>query len=109
MRIIIVAYILSLTLVPTLAANDVSPKDFDLACAVTTVAELNNPTLGDRTAYIMFAFYMGRLTARDDSTHWRTVVAGRLAELKDKARSGELFQACADFFFSKTSPRQPAQ
>lgn len=52
-------------------------------------------------AFTLFVFYLGRLSGRDDSTDWNKVALGRVAELKDKARSDLLFSSCMDFYISK--------
>lgn len=86
------------------AANNLSPKEFDIACAMTTGAELGaNPQGSEkhRMAFTLFVFYQGRLSGRDDNTDWNKVALGRVAELKEKARSDELFTSCMNFYISK--------
>ncbi len=96
---------LSLSLVSAaLAANDLSPKDLDMVCAITSAAEMRvNPEDSETqtAAATLWVFYLGRLSARDDVTDWSKVVLGRVAEMGDKARSPELFASCMDFFSSK--------
>ena len=87
-----------------LAASSVSPKEFDMACAMTTGAEMgaNSQSSEKRGAsFTLFTFYLGRLSGRDDGTDWNKVVLGRVAELKDRARSDGLFKSCMDFYLSK--------
>jgi hypothetical protein len=89
---------------PALAANNLSPKDLDLACAITSGAEIrSNPgNIEVQTAAsTLWVFYIGRLSARDDATDWNNVVLGHIAEMGDKARSPDLFASCTDFFSSK--------
>jgi hypothetical protein len=95
-----------------LAADDISAKDFDLACAMTTGAEMgvNAPGNEKRSmAFTLFVFYLGRLSGRDDSTDWNKVALGRVAELKDKARSDPLFSSCTNFYPQKSSNERPYQ
>jgi len=96
--------LLFVTLPTPALAKDVSPKDFDLTCAITVSVEMGiNPKIMGDPGFDMLVFYIGRLTGRDDSTDWAAVVHGRVAELKDKARGSAVFvQACAKFFLSKT-------
>jgi hypothetical protein len=100
-----VAWAFALTLVswPSVAAN-VSPKDFDLACAMTNGAVFGSEqeTAEKRSAALqVWTFYIGRLTGRDDNTDWAAVALGRVAELKERARSDKLFSDCMDFYLSK--------
>ena len=48
-----------------------------------------------------FSFYLGRLTARDDTTDWTIVVQGRLAERQWAAPVPQLLNTCLDFYQSK--------
>lgn len=103
MRIIAALLLLSL---PSLAnaANDLSPKDFDFACAITAGAEMGvNPKDSEARAadFTLLTFYIGRLSARDDKTMWNAVILGRVAELREKARSADLFKSCMDFYLTK--------
>ena len=75
-----------------------------MACAMTTGAEMgsNQPNAEKHSAaFTLFVFYLGRLSGRDDGTDWNKVVLGRVAELKEKARSDELFTSCMNFYISK--------
>jgi hypothetical protein len=49
------------------------------------------------------AFYLGRLTGRDDKTIWNTVIKGRIAEMGEKAKSEKLYGKCIDFYTVKTT------
>jgi len=85
-------------------ANAQTPKDFDLACAVSAGAEMGASSKGsaDQSAALMvWTFYVGRLSARDDTTNWNTVIRGKVAELRDRARSKEVYSNCMKFYSSK--------
>lgn len=75
-------------------------RDFDLACAVVAAAEIAT-TVKDseewQTAFMVSVFYIGRMGGRDDKTYWSAVVKGRIAELREKAKSPELYGKCLDF------------
>jgi hypothetical protein len=87
-----------------LTAGDVSPRDFDMACAMATGMELGANAQGSETyraAFELHVFYLGRLSGRDDGTDWNKVVQARArAELKGRA-SAELLQSCSNFLGSK--------
>ena len=90
----------------SVGGRNLSPMQFDMACAMTTGEELgvsqNEQDFPRRDmALTIFVFYLGRLSGRDDNVDWNTVARGRAAELRDKARSPELFDACMYFYFSK--------
>ena len=96
--------LLLLVVSAALAANDLSPKDLDMVCAITSAAEMRvNPenTETQTAAATLWVFYIGRLSARDDVTDWNSVISGQVVEMGDKARSPELFASCMDFFSSK--------
>src|SRR5271170_724709 len=106
MRFMFLCSVLALPLLslPAFAANDISPKDLDMVCAITSAAEMRaNPddSESQTAAATLWVFYLGRLSARDDVTDWNEVVLGRVSEMGDKARSRELFTSCMDFFSSK--------
>ena len=85
-------------------AAPATDQDFDLACAVVSAAEIatTNPGSAERNmAFQIRFFYLGRLSGRDDRTYWAAVVKGRLAELKTKAKSPDLFGSCAEFVTKK--------
>src|SRR5262245_53071874 len=68
----------------TAVAQDISAKDFDLACAVTASAVVASSPKGaaERDAAMwLWSFYLGRLSGRDDKTFWAMVSKGRLAAL----------------------------
>ena len=73
--------------------------DFDLACAVASAAEVVSTTDEEARAMALHVhwFYLGRLSGRDDATSWTTVVTGRLAEMKDEARSQAVYGNCLVF------------
>jgi hypothetical protein len=52
-------------------------------------------------ATMIFAFYLGRLTARDDKTYWNDVIRGRIAEMRERARSITIYTRCTDFYISQ--------
>jgi hypothetical protein len=84
-----------------------SPGDFDLACAVVAGAEMgasqSEQNIPRRDmAVTIFAFYLGRLSGRDDSKNWNAIAWGRVAELQQDARSSEMLKRCADLYLSKT-------
>ena len=85
-----------------------TPQDLDVACAVTASAEIAIHPRGSAerdAAVIVWTFYLGRLTARDDRTFWSAVIKGRLAELRQRARSESLYLKCMDFYTAKIEDR----
>src|SRR5271168_1355642 len=74
MRAAFLRCVLSLSLLlalPALAANDLSPKDLDMVCAITSAAEMRTNSENSETqtaAATLWVFYLGRLSARDDVT-----------------------------------------
>ena len=64
----------------TAVAQDISAKDFDLACAVTASAVVASPkgAVERDTAMWLWSFYLDRLSGRDDKTFWAMVIKGRL-------------------------------
>jgi hypothetical protein len=84
--------------------GNLSPKDFDLACAMVAGAEMGasqNEQKRDM-AVTIWTFYLGRLSGRDDSKDWNAIVRGRVAELQEAVRSPKLVDTCLDFYISKT-------
>jgi hypothetical protein len=84
-----------------------SPKDFDLACAVATGADMGASQNEQNTprrdmALRTFIFYLGRLTGRDDSKDWNAIVWARVADLPREARSSEMLDRCLTLYNSKT-------
>jgi hypothetical protein len=86
------------------ADNKVSPQQFDLACAVVAGASLGKDTneRGDTSMIILLAFYLGRLSARDDTKAWNKIALGRVAELQEKALDDRLRKSCIDLYIEKT-------
>jgi len=87
--------------------GNLSPKDFDLACAVVAGAEMGasqkEQNIPRRDAAVtIFVFYLGRLSGRDDSKDWNAIAWGRVAELQQEARSSKMLDRCLDFYNSKT-------
>jgi hypothetical protein len=84
--------------------SDLSPQDFDLVCAVMAggwASESHGTKTSEDAAFLLFSFYIGRLTGRDDTTQWHAVVSGRVAELHGKSTFDAL-KVCTDFWISKT-------
>jgi hypothetical protein len=52
-------------------------SDFDLVCAVTTAAQMNQDEQKAAATLPAHTFYIGRLSARDDRTNWTIVIASR--------------------------------
>jgi hypothetical protein len=101
---IFVASICMLLVSGVAVAQDITAKDFDLACAVTASAEIATTQKGTKerdAAFTVFTFYLGRLSARDDKTFWGAVVKGRIAEMREKAKSESVYGRCMDFYVSK--------
>src|SRR5262249_4548455 len=87
--------------------GNLSPRDFDLACAVVAGAEMgvsqNEQNIPRRDmAVTIFAFYLGRLSGRDDSKDWNAIAWGRVAELHQDTRSSEMLDRCVHLYLSKT-------
>jgi hypothetical protein len=86
--------------------RNLSPGDFDLACAMVAGAEMgasqNEQNIPRRDmAVTIFTFYLGRLSGRDDSKDWNAIIRGRVAELKEAVRSQKMVDTCLDFYISK--------
>jgi hypothetical protein len=85
-----------------------SPRDdFDLACAVAAGAEMGESQTEQNVprrdmSLRLFIFYLGRLTGRDDNKNWNGIAWGRVAELKQEARSPEVLDRCLGFYNTKT-------
>ena len=84
-----------------------SPKDFDLACAVAGGAEMGASQTEQNVqrrdvALRIFIFYLGRLSVRDDSKDWNAIAWGRVAELQQEARSSQMLDRCLNLYNSKT-------
>jgi hypothetical protein len=50
---------------------------------------------------MVWTFYLGRLSARDDTINWNTLIKGKIAELREQARSKGLYSECMEFYSSK--------
>jgi hypothetical protein len=88
-------------------SGNLSPKDFDLACAVAAGAEMgdsqNEQNIPRRDmAVTIFVFYLGRLSGRDDSKDWNAIAWNRVAELKQEARSAQMLDRCLNLYNAKT-------
>jgi hypothetical protein len=84
--------------------SDLSPNDFDLVRAVMAggwASKSHGTSQAEIAALQLYSFYIGRLTGRDDTTQWHTVVLGRVAELHGKSLFDEL-KACTDLYISRT-------
>lgn len=85
---------------PFRAEADGPAQDFDLACAITSAAEIVAALSGTdqrQFAFQIHWFYLGRLSGRDDGTYWYAVVQGKLALLKEKARNPVFYGECLVF------------
>jgi len=76
-------------------------SDFDLVCAITTAAQMNQDEQRAAATMPVHTFYIGRLSVRDDHTNWTIVIASRLAENQWAAPSPQLLGKCLDFYASK--------
>ena len=76
-------------------------SDFDLVCAITTGAQMNEDEQRAAATMPAFSFYIGPLSARDDRTNWTIVVGNRLAEKQWATPSPQLLGKCLDFYASK--------
>jgi hypothetical protein len=86
----------------TVTAQAQSDKpDFDLVCAITTGAQMNQDEQRAAATMPAHSFYIGRLSARDDHTNWMTVVESRLAEKQWAEPSPQLLGKCLNFYASK--------
>jgi len=86
--------------------GNLSPRDFDLACAVVAGVEIGasqkEKIIPRRDmAVTIFTFYLGRLSGRDDTKDWNAIVRGRIAELQEAVRSPKLVDTCLDFYMYK--------
>jgi hypothetical protein len=94
--------IVSATFLWAVTAQAQSDKsDFDLVCAVTTAAQMNQDQEKAAATLPARTFYIGRLSARNDRTNWTIVIASRLAENQWAAPSPPLLGKCLDFYASK--------
>lgn len=80
--------------------GNLSPRDFDLACAVAAGAEMgasqNEQNIPRRDmALTIFVFYLGRLSGRDDSKDWNAIAWGRVGGV---AAGGAFFTNVGSLF-----------
>ena len=89
-------------------AEDLTPKDLDVACAVGVSIELVQISNADSiewwAAFSEFSFYLGRLTVRDNQANWRQIIKGRVAEGHNQRNSPETESACLDLFNKTIQP-----
>jgi hypothetical protein len=76
-------------------------SDFDLVCAITTAAQMNQDEQRAAATLPAHTFYVGRLSARDDHTKWTMVIVSCLAENQWAAQSPQLLGKCLDFYALK--------
>ena len=102
MRGFLIAMAVAMSFLWAVTAQAQSDKsDFDLACAITTGAQMNEDEQRAAATMPAHSFYIGRLSARDDHTNWTIVVASRLAEKQWAEPSPQLLSKCLDFYASK--------
>jgi hypothetical protein len=92
-----------LTLSVPVCAQTTTPKDFDLSCAVAANIELARAPAGTDArgnATVVAVFYLGRLSGRDDQTHWAAEIKKLVAEKTDQ-ESPDTVKQCADLFRQK--------
>ena len=79
-------------------------QQFDLACAVVAGAKMGDTVnkIGDGSLLTLLAFYLGRLSGRDDTKDWNKIALGRVAELQEKALDAGLLKSCINFYVLKT-------
>lgn len=93
-------YLIPVALLAGSAQAAGTAQDFDLACAVTSAAEVVSTPSGSEArefALHVHWFYLGRLSGRDSNTYWYAVVQGKLAELKDRAKNPDFYGECLVF------------
>ena len=91
-------------LAESVQAQSLSQRDLDLSCAIASGAEMGaNPkgSAEQSAATMIFAFYLGRLTARDDKPYWNDVIRRRIEEMRERARSMTIYTRCTDFYLSQ--------
>jgi hypothetical protein len=76
-------------------------SNFDLVCAITTAAQMNQGEQIAAATMPAHSFYIGRLSARDDHTNWAIVIAGHLSEKEWATPSPQSLGKCLDFYASK--------
>jgi hypothetical protein len=84
----------------TSARSAGTDQDFDLAFAVTSAAEVATTAPGSEernAAFTVNVYFLGRLSGRDSKTYWSAVIKGKIAEMRDKSKSPEMYGRCMDF------------
>jgi hypothetical protein len=86
------------------AENRDTKQDFDLACAVMSGAKMGAVVQnGVRINVLsMLMFYLGRLSARDDTQAWNKIVLDRAGELHGKELDEHMLESCAALYVQKT-------
>jgi len=95
-----IALIGTMLIAPLFSARSATDQDFDLACAVAAAAEVATTKVGSEERQFAFQvnfYYLGRLGGRDSKTYWSAVVKGKIAELREKSKSPEIYGRCLDF------------
>ncbi len=86
------------------ADNRDTQQESDLACAVMAGAKMG--VLVENGVKInvlsMLMFYLGRLSARDDTQAWNKIVLERAGELQGKALDEHMLETCAALYVRKT-------
>jgi hypothetical protein len=98
------ALVTILSIMPASASARSGVESFDLVCAIASAAQVTVSPEGSEArtyAFHIHWFYLGRLSARDDTTNWHMIVAGRLAELKTKAVMPDMYGECLTFASNK--------
>ena len=54
----------------------------------------------------LLAFYLGRLSARDETKAWNKIALGRVAELQERALDRALLKSCIDFYLLEDAVRR---
>jgi hypothetical protein len=93
--------------------GNLSPRDFDLACAVAAAADIgvsqNEQNIPRRDVAVrMFIFYLGRLSGRDDSKDSNAIAWGRVAELQQQAILHKYWIVVWACTIQKQSERRPS-
>lgn len=98
----IIAVVLSVIVLLLSGGANASDKQqqFDLACAVVAGANMANAVnkSGDASLISLLAFYIGRLSGRDDTKAWNTIALGRVAELQERALDDNLLKSCINLY-----------
>lgn len=81
-----------------------TPKDLDVSCAVAANLEMSRTPKGTEAwnnAATLAVFYLGRLSGRDEQTHWATEIKGLVDERHDQPYPDTLVKQCVDLFRQK--------